>query len=76
MIEIIEQPSDVELYNPVSVPAPASGNSDCRQRRFSRPIAIGILVEDRIKPWLQPHLDRRLRDSVGYRRDAQYPDAP
>ena len=24
---------------------------------------------------LQPHLHRRLRDPVGYRRDAQYPDA-
>ena len=25
-------------------------------------------MEDRIKPWLEPHLDRRLRDPVGYRR--------
>jgi hypothetical protein len=33
-------------------------------------------VEDRIKPWLEPHLDRRLRDPVGYRRDAQHPHAP
>ncbi len=33
-------------------------------------------MEERIKPWLQPHLDRRLRDPVGYRRDAQHPHAP
>ena len=70
MIEIIEQAPDVELYNPVGVPASASGNGDCRQRRFSRPIAIRVLVEDRIKPWLQPHLDRSLPDSVGYGRNA------
>ena len=33
-------------------------------------------MEERVKPWLQPHLDRRLRDPVGYRRDAQHPHAP
>ena len=27
-------------------------------------------MEDRIKPWLQPHLDRRLRDPVGNGRHA------
>jgi hypothetical protein len=68
VIEIVEQPSDVELHHPVLVPATASGDGDRLQRRFARPVAIGIFVEDRIKPWLQPHLDRRLRDSVGYRR--------
>ncbi len=76
MIEIVEQPPYVELHHPVLVPAPASGDGDRFQRRFSRPIAIGIVVEERIKPWLQPHLDRRVRDSVGYRRDAQHPHAP
>ena len=35
-----------------------------------------LVVEERVKPWLQPHLDRRLRDPVGYRRDAQHPHAP
>ena len=76
MIEIVEQASDVELYNPVIVPAAAPGDRDGLQRRFPRPIAIGIVAEDRINLWLQPHLHRCLRDSVGYRRDAQYPDAP
>ena len=33
-------------------------------------------MEERIKPWFQPHLDRRLRDPVGYRRDAKHPHAP
>ena len=76
VIEIVEQPPDVELHHPVLVPATASGDGDRLQRRFPRPIAIGIVVEDRIKPWLEPHLDRRLRDPVGYRRDAQHPHAP
>src|SRR4029077_14969555 len=75
MSEIVEQPSDVELHNPVIVPAATSGNSDCLQRRLSWTITVGVIAEDRIKPWLQPHLHRRLRDPVGYRRDAQYPDA-
>ena len=66
---------DVELDDPVVVPAAASGHGDCRQRRFARPVAIGVCAEDRIKPWLQPHLHRRLRDPVGYRRNAQQPDA-
>src|ERR1700694_3139749 len=43
---------------------------------MERAISIGVVVEQRIKPWLQPHLDRRLRDAVGYSRDAQYPHAP
>ena len=75
VIEIVEQPSDVELHNPVIVPAATSGNGDCLQRRLSWTITVGVIAEDRIKPWLQPHLHRRLRDPVGYRRDAQYPDA-
>ena len=76
VIEIVEQPSDVELHHPVLVPATASSDGDRLQRRFSRPIAIGVAMEDRIKPWLEPHLDRRLRDPVGYRRDAQHTHAP
>jgi hypothetical protein len=36
MIEIVEQAPDVKLYDPVMVPAAASGNSDCLQRRFPR----------------------------------------
>jgi site-specific DNA recombinase len=70
VIEIVEQPPDIELHHPVLVPASASGDRDRLQRRFPRPIAIGIVVEDRINPWLEPRLDRRLRDSVGYRRDS------
>ena len=68
MIEIVEQASNVELYNPVIVPAAAPGDRDGLQRRFPRPIAIGIVAEDRINPWLQPHLHRRLRDPIGHRR--------
>ena len=72
VFEFVEQPADVELYNPVVVPASASGDSDRLQRRFSRAITIEIIAEDRIKPWLQPHLHRhrRLRDPVGHCRDA------
>ena len=42
VIEIVEQPSDVELHHPVLVPATASGDGDRLQRRFPRPIAIGV----------------------------------
>jgi hypothetical protein len=52
MIEVIEQTPNVELYNPVVVPAAAPGDGDGLQRRFPRPIAIGILTEHRINPWL------------------------
>src|SRR6516225_9932242 len=76
MVEIVEQASDVELYYPVIVPAAASGDGNSLQRRLARPIAVGIVAEDRINPWLQPHLYRRLRDSIGHRRHAQYADAP
>ena len=76
VIEIVEQTPDVELHHPVLVPATASGDGDRLQRRFPRPIAIGVAMEDRIKPWLEPHLDRRLRDPVRYRRDAQHTHAP
>jgi hypothetical protein len=76
VIEIIEQTSDVELNDPVVVPAAASGDGDRRQRRLPRPITIRIIAEDRINPWLMSHLHRRLRDPVGHRWNAQYPDAP
>jgi hypothetical protein len=49
MIEVIEQSPDVELYNPVVVPAAASGDGNGLQRRFPRPITVGIIAEDRIK---------------------------
>ena len=75
MVEIVEQPPNVELHDPVTVPTPTSGDGDRLQRRLARPVAVGILVEERIEPWLQPHLDRRLRDPVGHRRDAQDSDA-
>jgi hypothetical protein len=66
MIEIVEQASDVELDDPIVVPAAAPGNGDCRQCRLSRPITIGVIAEHRIKLWLKPHLHRRLRDPIGY----------
>src|SRR6202012_1171661 len=76
MIEIVEQPSNVELHHPVLVPATASGDGDRLQRRFARPVTVGILVEERIEPWLQPNLDRRLRDPVGHFRADQPPHTP
>ena len=30
-------------------------------------------MKNRIEPWLQPHLDRRLRDPVGYRPNTRTP---
>ena len=43
VIEIVEQAPDVELHHPVLVPATASGDGDRLQRRFPRPIAIGVV---------------------------------
>src|SRR5262245_36484452 len=41
MVEIIEQTPDVELHNPVTAPAAASGDGVRLQRRLSRPITQG-----------------------------------
>jgi len=57
MIKIVEQPPDVELNDPVLVPAAASGDGDRLQRRLSRPITVGIVAEDRIKPFSRSTVD-------------------
>jgi hypothetical protein len=72
MIENVEQAADIEFENPVIPPASLTRYPNGIQRRFARPIAIGIIAEDRIKPWLQPHLRRRLRDPVGYCRHGSF----
>jgi hypothetical protein len=47
MIDLIEGRLDVELHHPVISPAPLSGDGNRLFRRASRPVSIGVRMEDR-----------------------------
>jgi hypothetical protein len=63
----VEERPDVDVDHPVVLPAPLPAGPDRVQRRASRPITIGIRVEDRLDLLLQMPGDNRLRDPVGDR---------
>jgi hypothetical protein len=48
MIQIVKEPLDVHIQNPVGLPTPSPGHSHCLNRRLSRAVPIGILMEIRL----------------------------
>jgi hypothetical protein len=76
MIQIVKEPLDVHIQNPVGLPTPSPGHSHCLNRRLSRAVPIGILMEIRLQQRLQVPLDNHLGNPIRYRRDAQRPLAP
>ena len=66
MRDIIEQTFDVELYNPVILPASLTRDANCIQRRFTRSVAVGVLQEYGIEIRLNNLFDDHLRDSIAH----------
>src|SRR5260370_42508580 len=62
--EVVKQAFDVEVENPVVPPTPFTCDAYSIQRRFSRPVAIGVRQEDRIQLRLTQLLDYHLCDSI------------
>ena len=50
MVDVVEQSFDVELYNPVIFPASLARDADGIERRFPRPIPVGVSVGLRTIP--------------------------
>jgi hypothetical protein len=46
VVNVVEQTSDIELQYPVVLPAPLSRNPYSVQRRFVRPVPIGVCQKD------------------------------
>ena len=66
MIDIIEEPFDVQIEYPVIAPTTLSGLPDGIQRRLARAIAIGVFV----KLWFHFRLQVQLHHRLGYSRSA------
>src|SRR5216684_8509332 len=71
MADFVEQLSDVELQNPIDMPAPLSRRSHGVQGRLPRPVAIGVRQEDGFHVRLEGHFDDRLRHAICYRGHTQ-----
>lgn len=62
--KVVEQPLDVELKDPIVLPASLARHSYCIQGRFTRPVAIGVRQKDRFQVRLDQLFDHHLRDPV------------
>jgi hypothetical protein len=62
VVDVVEQTFDVELENPVVLPAPLARDANSIERRFSRPIAIGVCQ----KYWVQVRLNELFDNHLGH----------
>lgn len=62
---------DVQVDDPVRVPAPLPRDSHCVERRLPRSIAIRVGMEMRVHHRFQDHLHHGLCDAIGHSRNAE-----
>ena len=67
----IKERFDVQIYDPVDLPAAFPRHPDRVERRTAGSIAVGVRMELRLHQGLQDHLDDRLRHAVGNGRNAE-----
>ena len=70
---VVEQTADVKLDHPVIAPTPLPSDSDRIQRRFARPVAVGVVQKVRLDVRLDLQLDDHLCHSVRHRRHPEDP---
>jgi site-specific DNA recombinase len=70
MIEIVEEPFDIKIDDPIRSPAALPARPHRIQRALARPITIGIGMEDLLHLRLQGHGRHRLRDPISDARHA------
>src|SRR5690242_4893588 len=71
VIDLIEGRLDIKLHDPVVSPAAFTSDRHGLLRRASRPIPIGVGMEDRVELWLDEKLDDGLRNTVTDRGHSQ-----
>jgi len=73
VIDVVEQTFDIKLKNPTVLPTPLSRDSNCVQRRFSRPVTVGVWKEYGLETWLNGLLDHHLRHAICHSGHTQNP---
>lgn len=76
VIDVVEEPFDVELNDPVVPPAALSHDTHGIQGGSPWTIAIRIGMKQRVQPRFQQQLRCCLGHPVGHRRHAQHSHAP
>jgi hypothetical protein len=76
VIDVVKQALDVKFQDPVTLPASLSRDPNCIQRRFIRPVAIGICQEDWVQDRLNHQLNHHLCHAIRYSRHTQNPFSP
>lgn len=71
MWHAVEELFDVQIEDPVSLPAAFPASCHRIQRRPLRPVAIGIRMENGLHPGLQMHGHHRLSDAIGDGRNTE-----
>jgi hypothetical protein len=64
VIDRIEKTLDVEIHNPVILPAALAAALHGLVGRLARSVAIGVLIKDRLQLGLQHLLDHHLCDAI------------
>lgn len=73
MIDGVKELGDIKVDDPVLALTPRPTDSDRIQRRTLPPIAVGIVVEDRLRTRLQLQRNDSLGDPVGHSRHSKDP---
>ena len=71
VIDLIEGRLDIKLHHPVISPAAFTSDRHGLLRRPSRPVSIGVRMEDRVQLWFDEKLDDGLRYTVRDRGHSQ-----
>ena len=76
MVDVVEQGLDVELDDPVILPASPPDDAYCVQGGIPWTVAVRVAVKHRLEYRLKDLLDHGLRDSIRHRRHTQQSCAP
>src|SRR5262249_22503583 len=68
VVDIIEWTFDIKLEDPLIFPASLTRNTHSIERRFLRPVAIGVYQEYLVQIRLDELFDNHLSNSISYRR--------
>jgi len=71
MIDVIEEPFDVKVKHPRTLPATISGNTHGMMCRAPWSVSIRIFMEYRLQQRLKPPPNNHLRNPVSYRGNSQ-----
>jgi hypothetical protein len=73
MVDVVKESLDVQIQYPVVSPASLPCYAYRFKRGFSRPVAIGVRIENRFYFRFKVYLDNHLGHPIPYCRDSQHP---